>query len=291
MRKINIGAGPTWREEGWELLDNGTGSYSEPWKHKGKCWDTNLPSNTYDIVFTSHMLEHVPHFRIEKTISEFNRVMKTGGTLRILVPSLRKYATAYVNGDLGYFSGSRHYSDHLGIGGSFMRMMISPGQQTVAMSREMDEIFGGYAHLAAYDFEMMKALLEKWGFGEVRESEPGQSAIPELRTLQHLVHDGQKIDRSDRFVKEKTFMKTGKPWHFGGFDKSSVTQLAVEAKKLRDEPYAYEKEWEFNKRARFGGPLDNLKLSIFRVVSSGVDGSYNLASKLGLLSALRAFRR
>ena len=51
----------------------------------GKAWKNSLPNDTYDIVITSHMLEHVPHFRLEKTISEFNRIMKIGATIRILV--------------------------------------------------------------------------------------------------------------------------------------------------------------------------------------------------------------
>jgi hypothetical protein len=161
-----------------------------------------------------------------------------------LVPNLKKFATAYVKGDMSYFSGSRHYSDHLGVGGSFLRLVISPGHQTIAMSRETDEIFGGYAHLNAYDFEMMKRLLEKWGFGEVKESAPGQSARPELRMLQRLVHDGNAHDRSEPFVREKQFVKTGKAWHYAGFDKSSETQLAVEPVKVRTEAYAYEKEYE-----------------------------------------------
>ena len=33
--------------------------------------------------------------------------------------------------------------------------LISPGGQTIAMSREMDEFFGGYAHLYSFDFEML----------------------------------------------------------------------------------------------------------------------------------------
>lgn len=291
MRRINIGAGPDWYEEGWDVLDNAPGKYDQSWKRKGKCWDTNLPDSEYEFVFTSHMLEHVPHFRIEKTLAEMNRILKQGGTIRILVPSLKKYATAYVNGDVSYFSSSRHYSDHLGIGGSFVRLVISPGQQTIAMSREMDEIFGGYAHLAAYDFEMMKRLLEKWGFGKVKESSPGKSAIEELRTFQHLVQDGKSYDRSDDFVRAKAYLKTGKPWHFAGFDKTSETQLAVEAVKVRDEPYAYEKEYEFHKGARFGGPLENLKLTIFRVISRALDGAYAVATKIGLIRLLRAVLR
>lgn len=291
MRKINIGAGSSWYEEGWELLDNGSGGYHEPWKHKGKCWDTGLPDDTYDIIFTSHMLEHVPHFRIEKTIAEFNRIMKTGATLRILVPDLKKYATAYVNGDVSYFSGSRHYSDHLGIGGSFVRLLISPGQQTLAFSRELDEVFGGYAHLAAYDFEMMKRLLERWGFGEVMESAPGQSAIEELRTPQHLVHDGTEVDRSDEFVKTREFMKTGKPWHYGGFDKTSETQLVVEAVKVHTESYTFDKEFDYNKVARFGDPLDKLKLSMFRVISRAIDAAYAVAKGTGLTRLIKVLVR
>ena len=29
MRKINIGAGPNWYEDGWEVLDNAPGKYNE----------------------------------------------------------------------------------------------------------------------------------------------------------------------------------------------------------------------------------------------------------------------
>ena len=86
MKKINVGAGGEWQSDGWDVLDNGPSNYGEPWKFRGKCWETNLPSEKYDILFCSHMLEHVPHFRLEKTIAELNRIMKIGGTIRILVP-------------------------------------------------------------------------------------------------------------------------------------------------------------------------------------------------------------
>ena len=79
-----------------KLLDNGPGDYSKGWKHRGKCWDTKLKSYSYNVVFTSHMLEHVPHFRLEKTISEFNRILKKNGILRIVVPDLKKMVNAYV---------------------------------------------------------------------------------------------------------------------------------------------------------------------------------------------------
>ena len=290
MRKINVGAGTSWREEGWEVLDNGVGDYREPWKHRGKAWDSALPAGVYDVLFTSHMLEHVPHFRVEKTIAEFNRILKGGGRIRILVPSLKKYATAYVNGDASYFTGSDHESGHLGIGGSFVRKLISPGGQTLAISREMDEIIGGYAHLYSYDFDMLRILLEKWGFGKVTESEPGESALEELRALQHMVIGSTSYDMDDPLVRAGAFRRSGTPWHVAGFDKSSNQQLAVEAVKVRDEPYALSKEFEYNRRARFDGPVERMKLGAYRAVSRGIDIAYAAARRSGLNRILRSLR-
>ncbi len=286
-RKINIGGGSIWFSEGWDVLDNAPVEYGKPWQHKGKCWDSNLPNDTYDIVFSSHMLEHVPHFRLEKTISEFNRIMKVGGTLRILVPSLKKAAEAYVNNDVTFFSGSKHYSDHMGIGASFMRLLISPGGQTLAISREMDEILGGYAHLYSFDFEMLSRVLEKWGFGEIKECSPGQSAIEELRDHQHVVCDAKRYAMSDSFVREKKYIEPGMNSYVSGFDKTSTRQLVVEAKKRTSITYEFEKEYPYNQMSRFNSPIDRIKLMIVHFVCSCVDSTYNLAKRIGLIKLVK----
>lgn len=287
-RKINIGAGQGWYAENWEVLDNVPGDYSAWWMHKSKCWDIALPDGTYDVVFTSHMLEHVPHFRTEKTIAEFNRIMKTGGIFRILVPDLKRAAVAYVNGDTDFYQMSRHYTDHLGIGGSFMSKLISPGQQTLAISREMDEILGGYAHLYHFDFEMMRILLEKWGFTDVREMPFGESADPDMNGNLLHVHQGDKdYALDDPFVRDKTYIKNGEDWVLTGFDKAPAVSLIVEARKERDAPYAFEKEYPYFRRARFESRLDRLKMSILRTTFSGVDAAYAVARKTGLGALLR----
>ena len=286
-RKINIGAGTAWYAEGWEVLDNAPGQYKEPWKRRGKCWDSGLPSDTYDIVFSSHMLEHIPHLRMEKTIAEFNRILKIGGTLRILVPSLRKAAEAYVKNDVGFFSGSKHYSDHMGIGASFVRVLISPGSQTLAISREMDEIFGGYAHLYSYDFEMLRTVLEKWGFGRIVESEPGQSSIEELGDFQHIVYEGKRYAMDDPFVREKRHKQSGVGWHMSGFDKTSSRQLVVEATKVESVVYELKKEYKFHQSGRLDSPVDQIKLTLIRWISRSIDGIYSFANMLRIPSVLR----
>jgi len=287
MKKINVGAGARWHESGWEVLDNGSGDYSPAWKHKGKCWDSGLPSSTYDIVFCSHMLEHVPHFRLERTIAEFNRILKVGGTIRILVPDLRGAARAYVEGDIGYFSDGIHFTDHLGIGGAFVRTIISPGKQTLAVSREFDEIIGSYGHLYGFDSEMLSIVLEKWGFGSIQDSKPGKSRLESLQPFQHLVHNGQAYSTDDPFVATGEFQRTGHPWHFGGFDKRSNKQIAVEAVKVEDRPYAFENEYPFSKAGRVESRRDRLKLLAFGGISRLIDGTYAAAKTVGLLRLLR----
>lgn len=291
MRKLNVGAGTAWFKDGWEVLDNGTGDFSPAYKHKGKCWDSGLPGNVFDIVVTYHMLEHVPHTRIERTIAEFNRIMKTGGTLRIEVPDLRKAAEAYVRGDEGYFDQhGKSDKGHLGIGSQFVHTVITPGQQALLVSREMDEIFGGYAHLFCYDFAMMKTLLEKWGFGDIVESSYRQSALEELREPQQLICGEAAYAWDDAYVKANTFLKSGQPWHYTGFDKQEKKGLFVEARKVRDEPYAFSKEFAYNHRARFDSPPDRLKLLGLRIVSWLVDALVVVARGLGIGRLRRLLR-
>ena len=203
MRKINIGAGPLWKSDGWESLDNVQGTKPEKWQHFGKCWETNLPSNVYDIVFTSHTLEHIPQFRIEKTFYEINRIMKIGGTIRILVPDLYSTAKAYVSKNKSFFRRRKNYDEGLGIGHNFVRQIVSPGGQTIALNCEYDEIIGGYAHLYCYDFDSMSKLLKKWGFSGIKKCSPGKSSILEMRPHQHFVCDDKKYDMKDNFIVKK----------------------------------------------------------------------------------------
>ena len=278
-KKINIGSGSSWYSEGWETLDNGPGDYSKGWKHRGKCWDTKLKSYSYNVVFTSHMLEHVPHFRLEKTISEFNRILKKNGILRIVVPDLKKMVNAYVKKDVNFYRMSRHYTNHLGIGGSFLSKLISPGKNTMAVSREMDEIFGGYAHIYHFDYEMLEILLKKWGFKEIYKAKYCQSNDIDMQTPQCLIHNKKKYLLQSNFVRKKEFLKLDN-WYHSGFDRSPETSLFVECKKERNESYSYNKEFSYNKRNRFDSREDKIKLFFIKIVISSFDKIFFVLRKI-----------
>lgn len=51
-----------------------------------------VPDQTFDIVFSSHVLEHFGWSGIEKVLKEWCRLLKVGGELRLVVPNLRYVA-------------------------------------------------------------------------------------------------------------------------------------------------------------------------------------------------------
>jgi SAM-dependent methyltransferase len=58
------------------------------------------PDETFDIVFSSHTLEHFGWAHIDKVIKEWTRVLKTGGELRLVVPNLRHVGKRLANDEL-----------------------------------------------------------------------------------------------------------------------------------------------------------------------------------------------
>lgn len=51
-----------------------------------------VPDQTFDIVFSSHTLEHFGWRNVDKVLKEWSRVLKVGGELRLVVPNLRHVA-------------------------------------------------------------------------------------------------------------------------------------------------------------------------------------------------------
>ena len=161
--KINLGAGPNWKHDGWHVLDYKV-EKNDKFRIKGDLNNINLKNKSCDVVFISHTLEHIPHIQIQKVLTEINRIMKEGATIRILVPNIEAVAKAYVKKDKKFFRQAID-EDHsirtdLGFGGMLMNFIVSPGQDTILIDRNLKKFIAGYAHLYAYDFEMMKTLLK-----------------------------------------------------------------------------------------------------------------------------------
>ena len=86
-RSLEIGPGIE-RFDGFETLD------IRPRRNVDYVFDCakKLPfrSHTFEIIYASHVLEHIPWYLVEQTIVEWVRVLKNGGNLEIWVPDAVK---------------------------------------------------------------------------------------------------------------------------------------------------------------------------------------------------------
>lgn len=55
-------------------------------------------NNTFDLVFASHVLEHVPWYRVPSALEEVHRILKPGGEFEVYVPDFDYILECYVNG-------------------------------------------------------------------------------------------------------------------------------------------------------------------------------------------------
>lgn len=96
-RCLEIGPGDD-RIEGFETLNINPGPNVD---YVGDA-TRRLPfeDNTFDLVYCSHILEHVPWYQTEATLMEWIRVLRPGGRLEVWVPDGLKICKAFVDNEL-----------------------------------------------------------------------------------------------------------------------------------------------------------------------------------------------
>jgi SAM-dependent methyltransferase len=97
VRRLEIGSGPKRLKE-FETLDIAPG-----W-NIDYVWDAakKLPfkDNTFELIYASHVLEHISWYKVEDTLKEWTRILKPGGWLEIWVPDGLKICKTLVDYEL-----------------------------------------------------------------------------------------------------------------------------------------------------------------------------------------------
>lgn len=66
----------------------------------------DFPDNTFDMVYSSHVLEHFYKADTQRVLNEWVRVLKPGGIIRLSVPSLENLIKIYQkSGDISFIIG------------------------------------------------------------------------------------------------------------------------------------------------------------------------------------------
>ncbi len=238
--KLNLGASPIWAKTGWYTLDHKLKESTET-AIAGNATDINLPDESCEIVFCSHVFEHIPHTQLPLVLSEINRVLCPGGVLRILTPDLAVIAKAYVEKDEEYFQKLLEEDESirtdLGFGGKFMNFLVSPGQDTVLLNRDLNKFIAGYAHLYSYDYHMLAIMLDRLGYTP-RQVKFCESNIKELTEPLHVIgldpvwqSFNQNFYARNGLIHKLSEGKYEINFRVSGFDRDPYTSLIIEATK------------------------------------------------------------
>lgn len=94
MIKINMGCG--WRNFGkdWVHIDGGDYEHLD---YESITDLSQFKNNTVDLIYASHVLEYFDRQEARLLLSEWRRVLKDGGILRLAVPNFSQIANLYLN--------------------------------------------------------------------------------------------------------------------------------------------------------------------------------------------------
>jgi len=121
--------------------------------------------HSIDVLYTSHMLEHLDAKGMATVLAEARRVLKPGGHIRIAVPNLRHHVDNYLQtGDADGFMNNTG---------------LSRRPALTIFSRIWYLFVSDRSHKHMYDGASLCDLLERAGFRDVREMPPGETTIPQ----------------------------------------------------------------------------------------------------------------
>ena len=180
------------------------------------CWNLKrgipFPDKTFDVVYHSHLLEHLPKSDALVFLTECHRICKTGGIIRVVVPDLEHMARTYLEAvsrlDSGDESAWCNYDDV--VYGMFDQMVrqqaIGTNAQKRMLARFEAMIRGGpertgERHRWAYDRFSLARGLSNAGFANIAVRSFDKSAIQSWnRYGLDQKHDGSEYKPNSCYI-------------------------------------------------------------------------------------------
>lgn len=142
---------------------------------------SNIPleSSTVDVLYSSHMLEHLDPEEASSFLGEVHRVLRPGGTLRLAVPDIGVHVSRYMaNGNADEFIERTH--------------LVTP-QLRSFRSRLRLAITGHRHHLWMYDGRSLVELLSRSGFIDGVVLKPGATRIADPKGLDLCERESESV--------------------------------------------------------------------------------------------------
>lgn len=120
-----------------------------------------IPSDSMDGVFSDHTMEHLSYAELQNALSECFRILKPGGTIRIIVPDMSIFVRKYCENDEEWFA-------------TWKTLVLGPQSRakyrplfTKMFALNFTSSF--YFHKTSWDLEVAQLLLTAAGFSEIKE--------------------------------------------------------------------------------------------------------------------------
>jgi SAM-dependent methyltransferase len=142
-----------------------------------------FPENAFSAIYASHVLEHLYRVEADALLAECKRVLKPGGTLRLVVPDLHFLVLDYLKGRNGQSTAETRWvaADTLNQKLGF-RSVCPPGGNVLFRFYALWKDF--HSHKWMYDADSLSHALENAGFEPVAQKGFHCSEIPGIEEVE-----------------------------------------------------------------------------------------------------------
>jgi predicted SAM-dependent methyltransferase len=133
-----------------------------------------LPANSFEYVFSEHMIEHISYIDGLTMLAESCRILKSGGKIRISTPNLKFLIDLYSESKSQIQTDYIHWS---------INTLVHCEEETDALV--INNFVRDWGHQFIYDHATLRRSLERCGFVNVEPFEINESKDDSFRNLEN----------------------------------------------------------------------------------------------------------
>ncbi|XOV91148.1 MAG: methyltransferase domain-containing protein [Bacteroidota bacterium] len=130
---------------------------------------------TVDLIYCSHVLEHLTFEEFHRALENTYSLLKPGGTFRLVLPDLEAKAKAYIDS-----------KDPEAIHSFMEETYLGKRSRSRSIRGILHEFYRNDQHFWMWDCKSMKKALEDAGFKSVRRAYFNDSEIPDFKEVEEL---------------------------------------------------------------------------------------------------------
>jgi predicted SAM-dependent methyltransferase len=151
-----------------------------------------FPDNSFDLVFSEHVIEHVDYADGLHCLRESYRVLRTAGRIRIATPSLERLLRLY---DADLTDVQRRYL-------RWARESFVADADVDLPGFVVNNFVRAWGHRFVYDAQTLRHAFERAGFADIEEHTVGESDDERLRGLEHHIPEAAEFNEYETIVLE-----------------------------------------------------------------------------------------